>query len=77
MAAHDCVGRLYFSHKFTVTPRLIVRRFVQCVVRRFDQLADGWWQDHGTNVFVSAAAVEFTVPFAQCGVRLMPLIPNL
>ena len=48
-----------------------------CVVRRFDKLEDGWWHDHGTNVFVSAVAVDFTVVFAQIGQRIMPLLPNL
>ena len=47
-----------------------------CVARRFDKLEDGWWHDRGTNVVVSAAAVDFTAVFAQTGERIMPLLPN-
>ena len=47
-----------------------------CVARRFDEHTDGWWHDHGTNVWVSATAIDFTLAFAQCGLRIMRLIPD-
>ena len=48
-----------------------------CVSHRFDEHTDGWWHDHGTNVCVNATEIDFTVAFAQSGLRIMPLIPYL
>ena len=53
-----------------------IRVDLVCVARRFDEHTDGWWHDHGTNVWVSAAAIDFTVAFAQYGLQIVQLIPD-
>ena len=47
-----------------------------CLARLFNEQADGWWRDLGTNVWVHATAIDFTVPFVQSGLRIIPLIPD-
>ena len=71
----ECGKALFFAR---VEPRTQdIRVEIVCVARLFEKHADGWWYDRGRNMIVSAAAVQFTVAFAQVKLKIWPLIPNI
>ena len=71
----QCGKALFFARVHRVTEHN-QRIELGCLARLFNKQADGWWHDLGTNVWVNATAIDFTVPFVQSGLRIMPLIPD-
>jgi len=46
-----------------------------CFVQFYEPHLQGYWRDQGTKILVPITAIDFTVDYAQDGLRIMPLIP--